>query len=81
MSIVGEHGGDVILDFNINQDRLQIEGLNAFFFDGSLSDLNVTQVGANTVITYDLWEGSITLNGVNMNDLLANAENVFTFIG
>jgi Ca2+-binding RTX toxin-like protein len=83
-SVFGEHGGDVIMDFNINEDRLQIEGLLtpfSFLGDGTIDDLEITQVGANTVITYDLWEGSITLNNVNMNDLLANAENVFTFIG
>ena len=80
-TLFGDHGADVITDFNVTQDHLQIEGLNAYLFDGSIDDLGITQVGANTRITYDLWEGSITLNNVNMNDLLANAGSVFTFIG
>ena len=68
-SFAGEHGNDRITDFNVNEDRLLLDGI------GSLSDLSITQVGADTRITYDWFEGSITLAGVNMNDLMTNAEN------
>ena len=82
MSVIGEHGNDTVADFNVNQDHLQIEGLRGFVFgNGTIDDLAINQVGNNTVITYDNWEGSITLTGVNANTLLANAANVFTFVG
>jgi Ca2+-binding RTX toxin-like protein len=72
-SVFGEHGADTIQDFNVNEDRLLLDGLS------SVSDLTVSQVGANTLITYDWWEGSITLNNVNANDLLAHAQTAITF--
>jgi Ca2+-binding RTX toxin-like protein len=72
-AIFGEHGADRITDFNVTQDRLRLDG------PGSINDLEIAQVGANTVITYDWFEGSITLVGVDMNNLLANAQTAITF--
>jgi Ca2+-binding RTX toxin-like protein len=57
-------GHDTIEYFEIGWDRLQFSGID------SLADLNLTQVGADTVITYAQCEGSITLLGVNAADLL-----------
>jgi Ca2+-binding RTX toxin-like protein len=74
-SLAGEHGDDVILDFNVTQDQLQFQGLFL-----SLDTLILQQVGADTVITYDIWEGSLTLVGVDMDDLLANQQTAIDFV-
>jgi Ca2+-binding RTX toxin-like protein len=67
----GEHGNDVIMDFSVGQDTLHFDGVSG------LSELNFTQAGAHTVITYDWFDGSITLVGVNANVLLAQGDFEF----
>jgi Ca2+-binding RTX toxin-like protein len=74
-SLFGEHGDDFILDFSVTQDQLQFQGA---FLD--LNALEIDQVGANTVITYDLFEGSITLVGVDADALLANQQTAIDFV-
>jgi Ca2+-binding RTX toxin-like protein len=74
-SVFGEHGDDFILDFSVTQDQLQFQGA---FLD--INALEIDQVGANTVITYDIFEGSITLVGVDMDALLANQQTAIDFV-
>src|SRR5258708_819904 len=56
-------GHDAVGDFTVGVEHLQFSGLQ------SLWDLNVAQVGADTVITYGV-DNSITLAGVDANALL-----------
>src|SRR5262249_35975589 len=56
-------GHDTVTDFTVGVDHLQFSGVN------SLWDLNVAQVGADTMITYGAGD-SITLAGVDANNLL-----------
>ena len=56
-------GHDIIHDFHVGEDRLVIHG-------GSMADLDLDQVGANAVITYAGGTSSITLENVNMTDVL-----------
>jgi Ca2+-binding RTX toxin-like protein len=65
------HGSDVIADFNVGQDTLYFEDLLG------LQEMNFTQVGAHTLITYDWFDGSILLLGVDTNVLLAQGDFVF----
>ena len=57
-------GYDTITDFVVGVDHLQFSGVN------SIWDLNFTQSGADTIITYAQADGSITLTGVDVNNLL-----------
>jgi Ca2+-binding RTX toxin-like protein len=57
-------GCDTISDFTVGVDHLEFSGID------SLWDLSFTQVGADTVIGYVGGEGSITLTGVNTDELL-----------
>jgi Ca2+-binding RTX toxin-like protein len=67
---------DVILDFTVGVDRLELRGAV-----DSLDDLQFTQSGDDTIITYGQ-DGAqaIVLTGVSMEDLLANAETDFLFV-
>jgi Ca2+-binding RTX toxin-like protein len=65
------YGNDVILDFNVSQDSLQFDIL-------SLAELEFTQIGGHTRITFDAYEGSIVLLGVDTDVLLAQGDLVFS---
>ena len=56
-------GHDMVTDFTSGVDHLQFSGVQ------SLWDLNIAQVGADTVITYGV-DNSITLAGVDANAVL-----------
>jgi Ca2+-binding RTX toxin-like protein len=61
------NGDDRVADFVLGVDTMRINGVT------SVTALDLQQVGANTVITFDNAPGSITLLGVNMNQLLQHA--------
>jgi Ca2+-binding RTX toxin-like protein len=70
-------GADVVTDFQVGQDVLQFQQA---FWGGvdSIDDLTFSQAGSDTVISYGP-VGSITLNNVDMQQLLANAATDFLF--
>ena len=73
-----QEGNDVIADFNVNTDHLEFSGSGVH----GMNDLHFFQAGSGTIITYN--EGSeaasITLLGVDMNQLLAHAQADFMFV-
>lgn len=67
-------GNDTITDFHVGEDRL------AFVGNETMKNLHFTQHGADTVITLDNTPAtSITLLGVNANDLLNHASTDIVF--
>jgi Ca2+-binding RTX toxin-like protein len=66
-------GRDVIADFHMGEDRLAILGAD------SMSDLHISQSGANTIITFDNTAGAIMLDNVNAQDLIQHASTAFVF--
>jgi Ca2+-binding RTX toxin-like protein len=74
LAVLGEHGDDVILDFSVTADQLRFDGIS------SLSELDIVQSGADTLITYDGgFDSSVRLVGIDADDLLANAGTAITF--
>jgi Ca2+-binding RTX toxin-like protein len=70
-------GADVITDFQVGQDVIQFQRAYWGGVD-SLDDLTFSQVGADTVISFGN-AASITLDNVDMQQLLANASTDFLF--
>ncbi|NGN97557.1 type I secretion C-terminal target domain-containing protein [Grimontia sp. S25] len=70
-TVVFESGDDTVMDFDTNNDTIIIK--NASTID-TFAELGIEQVGENTVITLDT--GTLTLNGVDKDDLTAD---MFTF--
>ncbi|KKD58306.1 hypothetical protein RN22_21870 [Grimontia sp. AD028] len=70
-TVVFESGNDTVMDFDTNNDTIIIK--NASTID-TFAELGIEQVGDNTVITLDT--GTLTLNGVDKDDLTAD---MFTF--
>jgi large repetitive protein len=70
-------GIDVITDFQVGQDVVQFQRAYWGGVD-SIDDLTFSQAGSDTVISYGP-AGSITLNNVDMQQLLANAATDFLF--
>jgi Ca2+-binding RTX toxin-like protein len=66
-------GDDRVMDFAIGADVLHIAGVSA------VGGLDITQSGVDTIIRFDNAPGSITLIGVNANQLLQNAGQAFVF--
>ena len=65
----GVHSGDDhIMDFQDGVDRLRFDVLTPA---NGLSELTLTQVGSNSVITFDDTDASITLFDVNVSQLTA----------
>jgi Ca2+-binding RTX toxin-like protein len=75
LAATGPIGSDLIVDFQVGIDQLEFNVIDGI--DG-LSQLNITQVGGDTFITYDFNEGSVRLVGVDANALLAAGD--FTFV-
>jgi Ca2+-binding RTX toxin-like protein len=68
-------GKDVVTDFQVGVDRLS--------FHQTMDELNLAQVGSDTVITVDGFRSSdvmITLQNVNLNQLMANQAHDFLFV-
>ena len=57
-------GHDTITDFDIDTDHLE------FLFADSLDELSFSQVGSDTIIEYKHFEGSITLEDVQLSNLM-----------
>jgi Ca2+-binding RTX toxin-like protein len=57
-------GHDEITDFDTSKDHLE------FLFADSLSELSFTQSGADTIIKYANFDGSITLKDVDLTELM-----------
>jgi Ca2+-binding RTX toxin-like protein len=80
-----EEGADVIADFELGVDRIQFRPLSgaAFGVEGmTFDDLQFFQNGANTVIYYGDYyyaPSTITLVGIDMDQLLASAGGTFLF--
>jgi Ca2+-binding RTX toxin-like protein len=74
-----QSGVDTITDFQLGQDVLHFH--NPYWSTGidDVSDLAIAQVGNDTVISYGYYGDSITLIGVNAEQLLANAASDFLF--
>lgn len=62
----GEFGDDVIVDFNPDEDVID---LTAFTGVTSLDQLTFTEDGDDTIITAEEFEGSITVRGVSAQEL------------
>jgi Ca2+-binding RTX toxin-like protein len=71
---VGSTGADQVMDFQLGTDQLVFDVIDGI--DG-MSQLNIVQVGAHTLITYDFSEGSLLLTGVNANQLIAAGDLTF----
>jgi Ca2+-binding RTX toxin-like protein len=65
-------GNDIITDFHVGEDRLVIKG-------GSMADLDLHQDGANGVITYAGGTASITLENVNLADVMNHFQETIIF--
>jgi hypothetical protein len=65
-------GHDIIHDFHVGEDKLLIRG-------GSMADLELHQDGANGVITYAGGSSSITLENVNLADVLNHFQDTIMF--
>jgi hypothetical protein len=81
-----DEGDDVISDFEVGVDRIAFRPLSAVAIGAAqpdFEDLAFLQDGADTVITYrpyyDAEWHTITLLGVDMNELLAHADSTFLF--
>jgi Ca2+-binding RTX toxin-like protein len=70
-------GADVIGDFQVGVDVLHFDRFG--WQTASMNDLTLSQVGSDTVITYGGMADSITLTGVNLSHLMANASHDFLF--
>ena len=72
-------GADVITDFQVGVDVLHFDKLTSA--PASMNDLAFSQVGSDTVISYYGWgeSHSLTLSGVNLSQLMANASHDFLF--
>jgi Ca2+-binding RTX toxin-like protein len=66
-------GSNLVADYQLGVDRL------AFVHVDGMEDLNFTQIGAGTLVTYDDYAGSILLLGVNTQSLLQNADANIVF--
>ena len=71
--VASQSSTDVIADFHVGEDKL------AFIGADSLSDLHISQAGANTIISFDNGQGHIMLDNVNVSDLMAHASTGFVF--
>ncbi|CAN0321438.1 unnamed protein product, partial [Phaeothamnion confervicola] len=65
-------GNDRILDFQDGVDHIHLRGS----VDG-MSEMTLTQVGGDTLITYDGIGGSLTLVGVNAGSITASDFDFF----
>jgi Ca2+-binding RTX toxin-like protein len=80
-----EEGADVISDFELGVDRIAFRMLSGGAFGAEamdFDDLRFFQDGANTVIHYGDYyytPSTITLVGIDMDQLLANAGSTFLF--
>jgi Ca2+-binding RTX toxin-like protein len=79
MFAVATYGGtssDVITDFEVGVDVLHFDRFG--WQAASMNDLVLSQVGSDTVISYPYGQ-SLTLSGVNLNQLMASASHDFLF--
>lgn len=66
-------GHDVISDFTVGEDRM-------VFHHAELEDLHFAQDGANVIIKYHDGNSSITLENVDLANLLGNTDSAIGFI-
>jgi Ca2+-binding RTX toxin-like protein len=67
-------GQQTVADYTVGQDKLEFVDLHGF------DDLSFSQVGADTVITYQHGvPGSVTLQGVALDSLMQHASSEFIF--
>lgn len=71
------NGVDVITDFEVGVDVLHFDKLA--WQTAGMGDLTFSQVGSDTVIAFGSVGDSITLTGVNLNQLMLNASHDFLF--
>jgi Ca2+-binding RTX toxin-like protein len=73
-------GVDVITDFHVGEDVLRFNNPYSYGGVDSLDDLAFSQVGNDTVISYGYMGDSITLAGVNLDQLMSHASTDFLFV-
>jgi serralysin len=71
------NGADVITDFRVGEDVLHFH--NPTSAVASLADLALSQVGTDTVISYGTAGESVTLVGVDLEQLMSHVSTDFFF--